>query len=235
MTIQTYLIVDKSSGIPVYIRNFDENQEESTRDVLFSGMMSAIGTLMEEMELGNFRNISTEKYNIFGKEGSRYSHFIIGQLEFSNFIDMGLDGMIKYLDYIPLDDSNLQYLTEDIIEYLDSQTDILNNIYLRSNYISAAYEYSETSGSKSLIANSPEAVENYLANYFSNLTYKNFTKDHVFLDILFDDSYILGCSFYNTDDKKSFTRLPQAFAIAVKFTNPFSSSIHRVLNGLLTL
>ncbi len=201
MTLQNFLVIDKISGIPVYIKNFGENnKKESTQDVLFSGMMSAIRTLMMEMKLGNLKSISTEKFDIFGKEGKQFSFFLIGILEINTFLQETFDEIVKYIDYLPMDDSNLRELPPDITQYLDNQTEFLYKIYMRSNYISSVFKYSHKNGLQSLKTKSNEFVDIYLANYFHNLNKKNYEKNHYFMDKLYDESYILGVSFFNRED-----------------------------------
>ncbi|MHA1353530.1 MAG: hypothetical protein ACTSPP_12185 [Candidatus Heimdallarchaeaceae archaeon] len=61
--IHAIYIIDRS-GIPLFFREKEENSSDITRATLFSGVISAIQSLLKDMEIGEATEVSTKAYDI---------------------------------------------------------------------------------------------------------------------------------------------------------------------------
>ncbi|MCE7737067.1 MAG: hypothetical protein GPJ54_19430 [Candidatus Heimdallarchaeota archaeon] len=183
--------MQKETGIPVYTRDFISDSD--TKNILFSGIMTAIQSVMKEMQIGSMKKIQTEKYQIYGEEKEKFFLFLIGDITRPKFIDEFMDYIGGFLDFVPMADG-LSLIPEEVETYLDESINHLLQIYNRSEFITGIFRFNDIEGLTQLTDTISKEVKFFLTNYFVNLESKNRVVDHIFYLITPDDDTLIGIS-----------------------------------------
>ncbi len=198
MAIQSFMIVDRNSGVPLYSNNFELQDEDAETDqVLFSGLMTAIQSLMEELTFGNLNQIQTEKYQIIGFQTEKYNYFIVGEFESTEFIYAILTDVGEYFEKLRKDnetgglDEDENYLITEKIKYF-------KNLSEKSNYKVSIFKYSTNLGLEEITKEKNYIVNSFLACYFSKLANTYLKKNHSFYNILSNGGTLLGLTYLDT-------------------------------------
>lgn len=198
MTIQSFMIVDKNSGIPLYSNNFEQQDEDSEAEqVLFSGFMIAIQSLMDELTLGNLNQIQTEKYKIIGYESSRYNYFIIGKFDSTEIAYAILTEMGEFFEKLKEED-DLPGISEDVEYLITEKIKYLRSLYEKYKYHISIFNYSTDLGLEELTREKNFVVNAFLACYFSKLANTYLKKNHSFYNILNNGGTLLGITYHDS-------------------------------------
>jgi len=74
--IHAIYIIDRS-GIPLFFREKEENSSDITRATLFSGVISAIQSLLKDMEIGEATEVSTKAYDILLEVATSFAVIVV--------------------------------------------------------------------------------------------------------------------------------------------------------------
>ncbi|MHA1865946.1 MAG: hypothetical protein ACTSVB_04990 [Candidatus Heimdallarchaeaceae archaeon] len=74
--IHAIYIIDRS-GIPLFFREKEENSSDITRATLFSGVISAIQSLLKDMEIGEATEVSTKAYDILLEVAMNFAVIVV--------------------------------------------------------------------------------------------------------------------------------------------------------------
>ena len=198
MGIQSFMIVDKNSGVPLYSNNFELQDENAETDqVLFSGLMTAIQSLMAELTFGNLNQIQTEKYQIIGYETDKYNYFIVGEFESTEFTYAILTEIGDYFEKLRKEDI-AGGLTEDENFLITEKIKYLKNLSDKANYKLSIFNYSTNLGLDEITQEKNYVVDSFLACYFSKLANTYLKKNHSFYNILSNGGTLLGLTYLDT-------------------------------------
>jgi uncharacterized protein YejL (UPF0352 family) len=201
MAIQSFMIVEKNSGVPLYSNNFELQDEDAETDqVLFSGLMTAIQSLMEELTFGNLNQIQTEKYQIIGYETDKYNYFVVGEFDSTEIIYALLTEIAEYFEKLRKDDE-LPGLTEEEEYLITEKIKFIKSLSEKSNYHISIFNYSTNAGLEEITQEKNYIVDCFLACYFSKLANTYLKKNHSFYNILANGATLLGLTYLDTRDE----------------------------------
>ncbi len=172
MGIQSFVIVNISSGVTVHYRRYDSEgnpiRVNEDNDLLFSGAMMAIRGLMSEIKVGLVKEVNTDEYQILNGVSERYIIFCIGDFDnkvaVTNFLNK-IAGLIdSWIDegMTSLPDSTAILVNAMLDDYVTTTREKL--------IVTSVFQYDRHFGFQPLVQEglSPE-IERRLIGYLTSL------------------------------------------------------------------
>ncbi len=199
MVSLSFMAIDKGTGLPIYSRSSSKAEEEN-KQILFSGIMTAVQNLIKDMDIGILNKITTEAYSIYGKEKGNFFLFFYGEIKKESVIDEILDYIGNFLDYVPVGDDNK--FPTDFERYLDGVVDQLFAIYSRENLQMQVYSYIPAFGLESLYGSKDELITMHLINLIRNTIQKEKNQSMIMLDFLTSGAALVVQIIFDEDSGK---------------------------------
>ncbi len=200
MGLQSLIVVDKISGIPLFSHDFQKiSDNDETEKILISGVLSAIQALMAELSLGELNVVRTEKYQLIGYESPRYKYFLIGDFENLEMIYAMIQEFASFFEKVQLE-TGLPGIVDEVKSIARQKILFLQSIYDKSKFNVSIFNYSQQFGISEISQEHNIIVDSYLASYMASLSKTEISTDHSFYSILINNGHLLGLIFNDTDD-----------------------------------
>lgn len=200
MGLQSLIVVDKISGIPLFSHDFQKiSENDETEKILISGVLSAIQALMAELSLGELNVVRTEKYQLIGYQSSRYKYFLIGDFENLEMIYAMIQEFASFFEKVQLE-TGFPGIVDEVKLIARQKILFLQSIYDKSKFNISVFNYSRKFGIKEITQEHNIVVDSYLASYLRSLSKKEALTDHSFYSIMVNNGHLLGLVYNDPDD-----------------------------------
>ncbi len=158
------LIVDKKTGMPVYMKS--SVSQDDSKAYLYSGLMTVINQVISEFDKSSSKKIVTNQHTIFARETENYYLFILGEGSKERLAMNLLEYIRFFLQSFPSDEVELPEMAGT---YLDKISEDFFKIYSREDLIPVIFTYSKTEGLKELTFQADQNLTTWVSSYLSKL------------------------------------------------------------------
>lgn len=192
MAIDSFILVNKNTGVTLFTKNYVTYHAQSEdQDILFSGALIAIQSVMQEIQAGKVQEINTEEYRILASTSDRFALFCVGNYNYDSAIKAFLDKIVNLLESWITVDSLLDALHDNTTHLLEAMYDEFTFAFKEDIIVVTIYAKDGKFGYQPLVENRlPQELERKMVGYLSEMG--KIEDESLFFEYLPDGTAFLG-------------------------------------------